>query len=215
MSTFATLQDDFNDGSVKAQWTTDVSSGSVTQSGGKLACAPAVSTADSYGQIYSTSTYDLTSSYILIQILQTASQNCTTTFNLSIDPSNRIFLEYTPSNGNLNAAKRVGGVTSTLASISFSLTTMQWWRIRESGGITYWEYSPSAIEGSWTTLFSVSNPITVTTLTASLLAYDGSSDATPGAAWFDNFNMLPVHGSNNMYRNIKVGDGMSRNEGAT
>jgi hypothetical protein len=213
MPLMSAFQDKFTGASLnRDKWTFDQVSGTGVLSDGKYTITLTPSTAGSYGQLlagqnFVTQKYDLTSNYAHVKVLQvSAGTNPTTILKLAIDGSN--FLTMQHLNGNLMAIKCVTGTPTTLASVTYNATTMLWWRIRETGGTTFWEYSADTY--TWTTLFSVANPIVVTSLQPQLQCLENSSDAAATAAIFASFNALPSGIFTNAMRPRAFAPGLAR-----
>lgn len=206
MAVTSTLKDNFSSNSVDTnKWTVTQTVGTVRQLMGQLVITLAANTSE-YNKIASVSTYDLTGSYIMVkQEALVAGSSTEQQLIVQIDESNKIVLFY--SNGGMVCRYNAGaGNNDTFPG--YSATRDIWWRIRESGGTTYWETSPDSV--TWTTLRSATNPITVTALTIELQA--GNYDAlvaTPGRAVFAHFN-LPAYVDGGSH--FTVGQGMSRSE---
>lgn len=88
------------------------------------------------------------------------------------------------SETNLN--RLVGGSELTTASVAYNSSTHLWWKIRESGGRTYWETSADNV--TWTTRASLTNPIAVTALRIVLFGVTYQAETNPGSANFDNLS---------------------------
>src|SRR5207244_13315372 len=92
--------------------------------------------------------YALTGSSATVQVPQVVNMRC--------NVNNRFFLKQDGANslgfwaecGNLYAFTFVNGVESLLATLTYSSTDYQWWRVRESGGVGYWATSPD--KANWT-----------------------------------------------------------------
>lgn len=182
------LTDDFNDNSLDAtKWATSLtSSATVAESSGKIIITPANSTVGSKGILFAQSNYNMTNGWCLVEVPQAAdTTNVYTELNLQIDANNYVAMSI--SAGNLQAYKVVGAAFTSLATTAYNSTNHRWWRIRESGGQTYWDYSADG--KTWINFYHEANSITMTSLNPAVLANEHTSDATPGAAWFDNFGL--------------------------
>ena len=91
--------------------------------------------------------------------------------------------------GNLYAFTFVDGVESLLRTLTYSATAYQWWRVRESGGVVYWETSPD--KAAWTTAVtapvSTLFPVDSLTLTIDSYTYSGGQ-RNPGVAKYAHLN---------------------------
>ncbi|MDE2026702.1 MAG: hypothetical protein KGJ07_09520, partial [Patescibacteria group bacterium] len=146
-----------------------------------------------YESLNSTATYDLTGSSIFIQVTSVGDQTITSwevyPIYLVADSNNKIFIRITGNS--VQAIQVVANVTSNVgSSATYSATTMKWFRIREASGTTYFEYAADPT-GSWTTLASTSNPITITALTMEVLCGTWQAESKTTLATFDNVNVTP------------------------
>lgn len=182
------LEDDFGDNSIGLQWDVFENLGaSVDETGGRLEITPATSTEDSEGVLFSRFDHSLISKAVFVEVVQIATlANGWTGMNIFLDGSNEIGIEIN-NETNLIAYQIVGGSFTSLASVTYNGTTMKWLGIWESGGTTFWGYSADG--RSWTVLHSASNPIDLTAISPGLMVFENASDASPGKAIFDNFNV--------------------------
>jgi hypothetical protein len=186
----ATLQDDFNDNSTNTTiWNNAYnSSATYSETGGRVVITLANATSGSNYAGYSTlTTYNLTGSSSSVELVTTPSQstNAQAIFKLQIDANNVI--AFILSNGTLRFQKNVaGGGYTDVSSVTYSATDHRWWRIRESGGTTYYDTSSDAV--TWTNRASLANPFAVTLLTQEISAGTYQSETSPGTAVFDHFN---------------------------
>jgi hypothetical protein len=137
-----TLVDDFSSGAIGTLWTASMmgactyreSSSAVTFTMTGLA-------ATSLCEYMSTSAYDLTSSQIYINIPAITSYYPPVSdfLRLSNAGGQFISLSFLGSNQLSEIASVAGAVTS-----SYVAANEGWWRLRESGGILYWETSPDS-----------------------------------------------------------------------
>ncbi len=211
MAYILSLRDPF-DGIVlnTVKWTDASFNGAVLSlSGGKLICTPKVSTSNTGAEADSVSSYDLTGGLAVVTVLQTVILGGATYFYLFADANNKVFFQCDGTPQTLKAIKVVATVQTTVASVTYDSVAMKYWRIRESVGVTYWEYSADGL--SWVELTHANNPITVTAVKVGLEGYDFTSESGQGAAWFSNFNIIGNE-IGNVYRHIEVGNGMSRSD---
>jgi hypothetical protein len=187
MAKTATLTDNFNDNSISASWTTSVaSSATVAETGQRIVITPANSTAGSDGKLLSAVDYDLTASYAQVKVVQVADQtNCYTNFQLNIDADNYVGIGV--SGTNLQYFQEVGGAFSLSNIATYNSTDHAYWRFRESNGQMLCDYSSDGI--TWINFYRVSSPITLSSVEIQLSVREHTSDATPGSAIFDDFNI--------------------------
>jgi hypothetical protein len=118
-----------------------------------------------YSGIKSLGTYDLTASQLAARLVSAGTQPANTRACLQVvDSAGTNSLTLMVTGGRLQAEQQVTGSYVTLASATYSAASMAWLRIRESAGITYFEYSPDATR--WIALWSGTDPITETALNA-------------------------------------------------
>lgn len=147
-------------------------------------------------------TYDLTGSFASIQFVgYEAGATSIPSYeiyplNISDSTSNnalQIILQVSGGAFQVRAYKRVSGVGTQLATEAYNAAKHRWFRIRESGGTTYWEYSPNG--RTWVTMTSAANPITVTALRFGVMLGTWQAEGTQAKCYFDNFNLpsfLPI-----------------------
>lgn len=139
--------------------------------------------------ITSVANYDLTDSAVFVQVPTVSNQGNGTTetiLELGIDSNNRINALY--SNNNLQAREIVGGVSDN-QNITWDATNHKWWRIRESGGVIFWDTSPDG--DTWTNQRSLNRTMAVTNLYIRLQTGYYGTEPSPGTAAFDNVNTVP------------------------
>jgi hypothetical protein len=186
-----TLSDNFNDNSIDGtKWTSfHTGTSTIAETGGEAVATPGSSTATvGYAGYTSLNSYDLTgdAAYIKVATNVNAAAGAQSYFKLSKDSSNVVQWIY--ENGTLKPQKTVAGTTSDItAGVTYNSTTHAWWRIRESSGTTFFDYSSDG--SSWTNHTSLSNPFTITAVKVEFAAGTYQSVASPGAAHYDNFNM--------------------------
>lgn len=191
----SSLTDNFNDNSIDGtKWTIFANgTGSVVESGQKIICTPQASLANADAILASVDfipQFNLTNSYALVQVLQVCTSFALTVLNVLKD--DHYYFRLLTDGSDIYAVSVVNDVYDgdvNSSTISYSPTTMVWFRIRELGGNIYWEYSADGI--NWTELTHLANPFDVTLVYSTVEAY-ANNIALPGAAWFDNFNTTGV-----------------------
>jgi hypothetical protein len=180
------LTDNFDDNSIDAaKWSADTSGGgTIAESGQKIIITPVANDA-SYEVLWgSVATYDLTSSAVFLQILQAANGACPLWLTVALsDYSNAVRI------GIYSNRIYIGTWGGNIDSIALPSTPI-WLKISESGGYIYFWYS---LDGtSWTQVGSaLANPFTMTSVFPAFSVENYGAEASPGAAWFDNFNVAP------------------------
>jgi hypothetical protein len=205
-----TFSDDFNDNSLNAAKWTQWTNGDVSETSQTLQIASNTSASVYKGMqsvIYST----LVSSYAHVEVPHavTGLTSTNTLFQLAVDTQHTLTLY---SNGTSLAAEyQINGTYTTPATTPYDPVAHRWWRIRESGGTIYYEYSSNA--NGWSVLASVAAPFAVTNMMVLMFVGSESVNTSTDTAVYDNFNVLPALFSvaRGQYRNnqttpIAVGD---------
>lgn len=186
-----TLVDNFNFGGVDGyKWSNY--GGSQVVAGENLQLELTSTTGAGYYGIDSYEPYDLTNSYAYIQVVDVGNQTISSfefyPIHLSIDASNSI--SFMINGNNISAKRKISDTSYTVGTATtYNSSTMAWLRIRESNGITYWEYSSSS-SGTWTILASLSNPIVVGRLKGGVLIGTWQSEVSTTTAIVNNFNVV-------------------------
>lgn len=101
------------------------------------------------------------------------------------DGNNSLF--FFIGHGDMNCYKKVAGVTTLLNSRSYNSTTHKYLRIRETGGVCFFEFSPDGV--LWTVAASLSNPFAITSMSVSLLIGTWQVEASTTHATIDDVNI--------------------------
>ena len=177
--------------------------GTVTESGGKIIITP-TSNDPSYELVGPNLSYDLTGSYVFVQIKQAANGNCPTMLCIPQSDYNDALVFYITAT-NLITASWGGGERTSIARPSMPI----WLGMREKNGITYWDSSPDGI--TWVNRDSVANFTTITSVRPQMSVENYGAEAAPGAAWFANFNVKPrLFGISSNLRPRIFGPGLAR-----
>lgn len=158
--------------------------GGTTVSSGCLSIAPT----SSYLGIYSAVQYDLTSSYVMVQLVQPPNiGNGSTSAAMNIQVSAGNLEEISWENGQLVFREKVSNTNSDV-SVAYDPVAHAWLRIRESAGTIYWDTSPDSL--TWTNRRSKACGIgAVTSVTINLYSGYWGTEPSPGTALYDNFNL--------------------------
>ena len=183
-----TLTDDFStDDTVK--WL--VRAGGVV-TGGQLVITPSAT----YPGRNTPVPYKLTGSYLLAEVPQVHSGTGGTETALLMTLSNTDLANYVgwlyqwiSGVPTLIPRRRVANVDTSGTTLTYDNATHRWWRVRESGGSVFWDYSADGI--SWTNQWSTTPTIATTAMYPTLTAGIFGTDASPGTAIFDNVNLPP------------------------
>jgi hypothetical protein len=167
----STLTDDFNTGSTpNANWSTSAGSAS-SLSAGELV-VPASSA------LQSVANYNFTGDAAYFQM-----KTATTSAVFFVEDSTT----FAGVGWNFNSSSQVeayddgvGGLTG----VTRTHTAGDWYRVRESGGTTFWDYSSNG--SSWTNLRSAANSFAITN---TIVVFGNNGVGSPH---FDNFNTAPA-----------------------
>lgn len=184
----ATLTDNFDDNSLDAtKWVSaTASSATAAETGAKIVLTPAASTVGSTSSITSLNAFSLVGSQVLVEVPQVAdTTNVYTNFYMQSDSNNYVGIGI--GAGNLEYIQNVAGSFSAPYTVAYNSTNHRWWRIRESNGFMYTDYSADGI--TWTNFYTVANPISVVGVFAVMSVYEHTSTGTPSATQFNNFNL--------------------------
>lgn len=183
------LLDYFNQTTLNTALWTQTTGGSATMSydsTGATVNFPASSTSSTIGQLQSAS-YNLTGGFAELQVLAVPLSSTTANGELRLQIDINNYIRWVYEQGTLYAQRRVSGTVTTVTSFAYNSTTHKYWRIRESGGTTFWETSENG--DTWTIRGSLANPIAVTSLSVFIVgsAYQAVSNA--GTFKFNRFNV--------------------------
>lgn len=200
MAGIATLQDRFQRTSLNTTLWAQTVAGSATVSfdyNGVRFNFPSTTTGSTLAQEASVASYDATGASASVRVKNVPTGSTSTDCTLQIwaagSIANRVLWEWEA--GTLFAVSTLASVDTTQASVPYNATTHRYWRIRESGGTTFWETAPEpAIGGAfvWTALFSMANPIAMTAVKAVMLVGCFGADLKASPMVFDQFNTTPV-----------------------
>lgn len=186
MAKLATLIDDFEDGIISSPW---FSSGSVTETGGRVTLFPTTS----FSTLNTAVTYDATSSQIIVHVPTVTANGTTSTLQCGVvlqdSSGNQAAIRKDTSE--LQCVKSVGGVLSIVYAFPYSAANHLYWRMRESAGIFYWDASPNGT--TWTNLFNTTvatNLFPVTNINVGFFAgWSVGFEAAPGTFQVESVNL--------------------------
>lgn len=182
MALTQTLTDTFPGSSLSALWT---ATGTVSVSGGK---ANVQNDTGFTSGFQSATTYSLIGSFLLSKA-GTVQAQCWMQVSPNTGPQTTLSTAGMEINGTgqLEAFwSTSGGVYTSLATATYNPVTHAWWRIRESGGTLFYEFSADGL--AWSSFASVANPITLTTVFVQF----GAGGASPTvSAQFTDVNTVP------------------------
>lgn len=193
MAKMATLQDNFTGNTLNATLWSSATGGTTTLSyseNGVSVNLPATATGSDAGIVYSNTTYDLTGSYLAARILVTPNPATNAYGDLQAQISNENLVGWNIQGGTLEARYVLSGSITGVTSFSYNPGLHVFWRVRESGGTTYWDTSPNGTD--WTNRASVANPITETALVAQVSASCYEPETSPGHFVLNSLNVFPA-----------------------
>lgn len=143
-----------------------------------------------YVYLSSLSSFDLTGSNFHIELVQNfnAGNNGSITTNFRAEANSTNFFEFEIGGGPTGAVylrETVDGVATT-TYITYNAANFRWLRLREAGGIIYWDVRSET--GSWTTLRSKETVLDLTAVHVAVLAGRWAAETDPGNAYLDNLN---------------------------
>lgn len=184
-----TLTDNFNDNSTdNSKWS---SYGPIQEVNQRLEIRPPGNLAQ-YGGYRSAGTYDLTGSFIQAEVVQVLSGRQVSETQLMAlgDGNNSLFL--VAGAGLLACGARVAGTGGVFKTIPYDPELHRWWRLREDGGVVFWEVSADG--QSWPAVATMPTPTSAnkTTFLSSIYVFlqagTDALEAYPGTAIFESFN---------------------------
>lgn len=187
---FSTVSDSFNDGAVNPALWTD-SYGDIEEAGGR-ARVPCRTT---YAAYATDTAYKFTGSDIVVQVFPADANTAVVeawsqVLVISSTAGTDLLMEVDAVAGEINMATRVDYWDENAVRIPYDPVAHSWFRIRESGGSTYWETSPDAT--AWTVRRTAVTPVWAadTNLGLQLIAHRDAG--TENFAEFDNLNWVPT-----------------------
>lgn len=193
MALLSTLQDDFTTVAMDTnKWAGNF--GTLTFGGSTLTITR-TSGASGYGGMDSALLYDLTGSYASCQVVNAGNQALVSweVYPVEIFKDTSNGLAWYISGNTIQTYRRVAGVNTFTGSAAYVSATMKYFRIRESLGSIYYDYSTDGL--TWTNFVSHVNPFVVTSVYAELVAGTWASEVSTTSAVYDNFNVFPGAGN--------------------
>lgn len=183
-----TLIDSFNDNSLDLGKWNNWGGIQVVETNQELELT--TTTAASYFGINSINQYDLTSSYVLVRLIDPgntslASHDCELQCS-DIGGNNKIHFQVYADW--LVAAHTISSVYTGLAYITYDPAIHKWLRMRENSGNTYWDYSIDSL--TWTNFWVEADPIILTELTVYFIVGNSSIEVSGTTSKFDDLNII-------------------------
>jgi hypothetical protein len=142
---------------------------------------------------FGTSTYyDLTGSSVTVEVprmVSTAAKDAYAYLELYSDSPIGSGLLFWQQGGTLSAFIGPDSDHTSIADTGYVPSQHAWWRIREQGGVVYWDTSGDGRE--WTNLVSHPTPFSVATVSVWLGAGTSAAVSDVGTVCFDNYNLPP------------------------
>ena len=184
MAKFINLTDNFNDNVLDAQWNKTGTAGQTNEVNSQIEVVTTLAAGTTFG-IQSATTYDLTSSQVVVRVVDAGNQSLASLEvhapRLFIDASNSVSIRIIANV--VYARKIVAGTPTNIANVAYNSATMRYFRIRELSGTTYWSYSADG--RSWTNITTQANAITMTALSCDITAGTTAVEASTTTVKFD------------------------------
>lgn len=187
-----TMSDNFDDNSIDTNKWSNWGGASVVETGSQLEISSDL--ASDYDGLDSKAPFDLTGSYAKIKLVNAGNQSLASweVYPILIFQDANNTVSWWVSNNLIRAYKRIAGISTSLFSTAYVSGTHVYFRIRESGGLTYWDTSSDGV--NWTNRFSVANLITLTHVFTEISAGTWTTELSTTTAKFDDYNIdvVPV-----------------------
>jgi hypothetical protein len=186
-----TLVDTFNDDAIDtAKWTAYGTPSPVAErlreTNGRIEIRPAGSAAG-YSGLGTSQSYDLTDSHMAVELVQTLPTRVPGEAYLTLTRDTGNWINMAVWEGVIGVNRTVAGTQTNPHTEPYVPARHRWLRLREQGGVTYWETSPDGC--AWEVLYSQANPFPMTAVTLDFGAGTWEPAPSPGMAIFDNFNV--------------------------
>jgi hypothetical protein len=161
----------------------------LAETAGELVIKPPTNAAG-YCAYYSASSYDMTNGAVTVEAPLMVNTNSTAEVYFSAHAEGEGFIEIAQTNGAIEFRKNTNGMTELLGAAVYSPLVHRWWRMREQGGTTYWEYSADGVAWMIGAMESP-NPMSMTAIDVSMGGGAYEAVQSPGEVHFDNLNLPP------------------------
>jgi hypothetical protein len=184
------LTDDFQDPSPSRSWLRSYEEPgcTLTETGGQLVAKLPVNLVG-YCAYISSASYDLTESEVVIEVPSMVNTATLADAFLRIESEGEGYLEFVQSEGMLEFRREKGGMGVTLGGVLYNPANHRWWRVREKGGITFYEHSSDGM--AWQIGAQEATALDVTAIDIHIGGGTYQGVAAPGEVHFDNFNLTP------------------------
>lgn len=192
MPLLQTLVDGFDGSSLNATlWSNFTSAGTTFAVGNSVISFTTTTTAGYAGFQTQSSSYDLTGSFAMAQVVNAGNQSLASLEVVAVevdkDSSNKLF--WYINSGSISAFKTVAGVQTSILSATYNSAVHQWFRIRQAGANVYYDYSADGL--IWTNFVNLANPFVITAVFVAPSVGTFAAEATGTTVIFDNFNVVP------------------------
>lgn len=208
MAKLQTFQETWDGGIIHPQWVGGFNTGTMSIVNGQLVIS--MPSGNTLYRGFDSPNFSLIDSYFSSRLVDAGNQAL---ISLEVYPvqlvqnsSNTVW--FMVNAGNVYIYKKVANAVTQITSVSYNALTHNYFRIRESNGICYWETSPDGI--TWNTLYSEANPITMTSVYHEVAVGTWQAEATSTIVIMDDFNYVRTNKPGNLLPNVRVGNGMGR-----
>lgn len=183
--------------------------GTATVANGEIEITTTGASGD-YAYLQSPTTYDLTGSYAFVRLVSAGSQAAnfdTIPLAISLDGNNDVHFDI--NSNNMATYQKVATVQTVVGSTTtYNALIHRYLRIRENGGIIFFEYSTDG--RAWISFNSVANPFAITSVNAFVMA--GSFGVVAASTLkVDNFNYSGrLYTNNSILRPHPFSPGLAR-----
>lgn len=179
----------------------------ISQSNSKLIFTfPASSTSSTRGIVTTKNTYNFTGQDCFIKVTTVPIANSVINSELAIIIDSDNYFSFIYRDSLLRMFRNIAGSGTTVGTFTYNSTTHLYWRIKEAGGIIYWETSSG--NNTWIQRGSYSHSLTITSVTSELSAYANGNVSSAGTFEIDKFNFTQTeskHGDYYYNRDVTAG----------
>jgi hypothetical protein len=187
------LADPFNVTSLNTALWTQTTGGTTTMAYATTGASinlPASATASDGARLVSNATYDFTGSNTTLHTVSMVSDTTSAGGEFGLSPvsslSSTDHLRWVKEGFSLYAQERLASVVTTVATLTYSISTHAYWRISENAGVATWWTSADGI--SWTSQGTRTHGMTITAVGVIVQAYCYQVETSPGTFKFNLLN---------------------------
>lgn len=184
----ASLTDNFNASSSTPDPSKWAAFGNAAQTNGLLQLTSTL-TASSNG-ISSQAVYDLTNSQMQCRVVSVGNQALTSfeVYPLQAQLNSNNFIGWYINQGQISALRKISAVTTLTGTTTFT-SAFQYLRIRDTGGVVYWDYSIDGVNWNNLTTLSESSLFAITSLSLFVTSDTFNTETGVTSAQVDDFNI--------------------------